>query len=306
MRVLVTGAAGFVGRAVVRRLCRAGHDVVALVHRTTAEFPAECQVRTADLHDLDDVVADVDGVCHLAGATRVRDSFAAPVEYFHTNVTGTLALLAALDRVRPAARLVFASTAAVYGSSAVQPISEAAAPNPQSPYAASKHAAEAAVHWQSATGRLGAITLRAFNIAGPGDTDLTRLIPKLIAVSAGQAPFLEINGDGAAVRDFLHVDDFAAAIDAALAACRLGEHRIYNVSGTRASIADVVRTARAVTGVDIEVRHRPPQPEPSIVVGDSARIRSELGWRPWSSTLTRIIADAWEAHVPLATMGAPR
>jgi UDP-glucose 4-epimerase len=301
-RVLVTGAAGFVGQAVVRTLLRAGHQVTALVRCTEPAFPPDVRVCRAELpdDDLRAAVSDVDGVCHLAGATRVRESFEDPVGHFRVNVGGTVALLSALERVNRPVRLVFASTAAVYGTSDGRPMREDQPVHPESPYADSKRAAELAVHWQAKAGRLGAVTLRAFNLAGAvaghGDPDLTRLVPKLVAVAAGREPVMEINGDGTAVRDFLHVGDFAAAALAALRCCEPGTHRIYNVSGARASVAEVIGAVREVSGVDIPVRHRPPRPEPAVVVGDSGRIQQELGWRPERSEVTEIVRDAWEAR----------
>lgn len=302
-RVLVTGAAGFAGQAVVRRLLHTGHQVTALVRRDDAGLPPEVRVCRADLlgdpGGLGAAVSDVDGVCHLAGATRVRESFADPVNHFRINVGGTVALLTALERVDRPVRLVFASSAAVYGTSTGQPTDEDQPVRPESPYADTKRAAELAVHWQALAGRLGAVTLRAFNLAGAvdghGDPDRTRLVPKLVAVAAGREPVLEINGDGTAVRDFLHVADFATAAEVALSACLPGAHRIYNVSGARASVAEVVRAVHEVSGKDIPVRHRPPRPEPAVVVGDSTRIRNELGWRPRRSGLTEIAQDAWDA-----------
>ncbi|ANZ15349.1 NAD-dependent epimerase/dehydratase family protein [Streptomyces noursei] len=310
MRVLVTGAAGFIGQAVVRHLASAGHEVRALVHRTRADVPSGVQVCRGDLTDgasLDVAVANVEAVCHLAGVTRVRDSFTDPLRYYQVNVAGTVALLAALDRADRRARLVFASTGAVYGSAAAQPISEEQPPHPENPYAGSKHAAEEAIRWQAATGRLGAVTLRAFNVAGAidglGDRDLTRLIPKLVAVSAGREQAVEINGTGRAERGFLHVADFASATEAALLACSPGQYRVYNVSGTRASVAEVVRTAREVCGKDIAVRHRPAGPEPAVVVGDNRRIQTELGWQPQRSQLKQIIHDAWTAERAAPAIG---
>jgi NAD dependent epimerase/dehydratase family len=163
-------------------------------------------------------------VCHLAGLTKVRDSRTNPVDYWRTNVGGNLAILHRLADAH-AGRVVLASTCAVYGEQTEQPITETTPVAPSSPYGRSKLAADHAAADLAATGAIGAISLRAFNVAGalPGhpDRDTTRLIPQLLAVQQGRAPELVINGDGTAVRDFVHVADMATAFTFALCACGL-------------------------------------------------------------------------------------
>jgi UDP-glucose 4-epimerase len=308
MRVLVTGAAGYVGRAVVHHLSRAGHEVVGMVRTPPVRpLPRTVHVVTARLEDVESLrsaLAGVEGVCHLAALTRVRDSFDRPTDYFHVNVTGTLNLLDALaaesGRLDGPARLVLASTGAVYGVPDVQPITEDQAPHPLNPYGASKLAAEQAVGWQAATGALGAVTLRAFNVAGAvgghADPDDTRIIPKALAVAAGQAPRLEVNGDGSAVRDFVHVGDLASAFVMALAACEPGAHRIYNACGGHGvSVRDVISAVERVTGRVVSVHWGPPKPEPAVLLGDNSAIMADLGWSPRESGLDEIVRDAWQA-----------
>lgn len=263
---------------------------------------------SADVLDLDTVraaVGGVDGVCHLAARTRVRDSLTNPLPYWHTNLGGTLNLLDALTdnaaRRGPLA-LVLASTASVYGAATQQPISEDAPTLPQNPYGASKLAADHAAASVAATGVLGAVSLRACNIAGAAagvtDTDFTRLIPKVLAVLAGLESELVINGDGSAVRDFVHVLDMAEAFALALDACVPGQWRPYNVgSGTRVRVLDVLRAAEQVTGRRVVVRHRPPANEPPVLLADSTRIKHDLGWTPHHSNLTTILTDGWNTLI---------
>ncbi|GAA4729226.1 NAD-dependent epimerase/dehydratase family protein [Actinomycetospora chibensis] len=170
MRVAVTGANGFVGRAVVSALVGAGREVVAVTRSGAVPGVA---TRNAALDRPDEVAAalgDVDAVYHLAAVVRVRDSLADPLGTWHTNLGGTLAVL---DALRPGARIVLASTAAI--SDDLRP--------PPHPYGAAKLAADLAVRDATAGGALGAISLRLANAAGPGDRDRTRLVPAILAAA---------------------------------------------------------------------------------------------------------------------------
>jgi len=300
MRVLITGATGFVGYAVAALLVEQGHEVAGLTRSDSSLLPTGVHRIRGDLtrpETLPDAIAEVDGVCHLAGRTRVRESHDGPLGYWRTNIGATLTLLDALAVTAPT-RLVLASTCGVYGEQAAQPIGETSALRPSSPYGTSKLAADQAAADLAATGAIGAISLRAFNIAGglPGhpDRDETRLIPRLLAVQQGRAPELVVNGDGSAVRDFVHVADMAAAFVLALHACEPGTWRTYNVGSGRAStVGEVISTVESVTGRPVARRHAPAAPEPHKLLADSTLIRAELGWQPHRSSLDEIITDAW-------------
>jgi UDP-glucose 4-epimerase len=199
------------------------------------------------------------------------------------------------------ARFVFASSAAVYGEPAEQPIGEATPLIPTSPYGASKAAAEREVAnaVAAAGGRLGAVTLRIFNAAGAdggvADPSDTRIIPNALAVAAGRAESLAVNGDGSVVRDYVHVSDVADAFALALAGCEAGGHAVYNVGATAASVLEILDVAREVTGRPIPVSWQPAKNEPPLLAADVTRIAAELGWRPIRSELRRIVGDAWAA-----------
>ena len=309
MRVLVTGAAGFVGRAVVHRLLERGDEVVALTRRAWPDRPPGVRSAVADVLDAGATMRAIDGtepdgVCHLAALTRVRDSFRTPTRYFAVNVTGTLHVLQALaqlaERTGRVPRLVFGSTAAVYGLVGEQPIAEDAAPLPTTPYGATKLAADQAIGFQAATGALAAVSLRCFNVAGATpqtvDRDLTRVIPKTLAVAAGTEPHLVMNGDGSSIRDYLHVADLADAYAAALDAAEPGRHAVYNTgSSVPVSLRDVIDSVERVTGRRIAIRRNPPQDEPQALLADTSRIRHDLAWEPVRSELDTIVGDGWEA-----------
>ncbi len=300
MRVLVTGAAGFVGYVVAALLIEHGHHVIGLTRSRASALPVGVQRLEGDLRTpetLPIALAEVDGVCHLAGLTKVRESRSDPVGYWRTNVGGTLTILDRLPGAR-AGRIVVASTCVIY-EQAEQPISETAAVAPSSvrhQQARCRPGSRAL----AATGAIGAISLRAFNVAGalPGhpDRDTTRLIPQILAVQQGRTPELVVNGDGTAVRDFVHVADMANAFVLALHACEPGAWRAYNVgSGHPSTVHDVIATTETVTGRPVPRRHTTAAHEPATLLADSTRIRSELGWRPERSSLSEIIADAWTA-----------
>ena len=169
----MTGATGYVGAAVVEALGRAGHQPVALIHNELGALPADVEQRTGDIlsgPSLRSALDDIDAVFHLAGLTSGRESFAQPVEYYRRNVSGTLAVLEAMAEA-DVHRLVFASTAAAYGTPEQQPMNEDLPDNPPNPYAASKVAAEAAIGWQARAVDLTATVLRIFNAAGGHDPD---------------------------------------------------------------------------------------------------------------------------------------
>ena len=308
MRVLVTGAFGFLGTALVERLTAAGHEVRALTSRESAGSPtSEVEVVRGDIRDSEAMrraVRDVEGVCHLAALAKVREARERAADYWGVNHggTATVARAAAEEAARAGrpVRFVLASTGAVYGQPALQPISENLPFQNTNDYGETKRAAEDAVLGAVEDGVLGAVVLRLFNLAGAargliGEPDT--LIPRTLSVARGELPALQVNGDGEAIRDLVHVHDAARAFELALAHADPGRRAVFNVGATGARVLDVVRTAREVTGREVPVEHLPSRGEARVLLADTGRIRAELGWRPQCPDLRTIIADAWAATV---------
>jgi UDP-glucose 4-epimerase len=251
-------------------------------------------------------LAGVDAVCHLAALTRVREAAERRAEYRDVNERGTAALVAAAAdeaaRSGRAVGFVLASSGAVYGAPSVQPIPEDLAFADTHDYGLTKRAAERAVLDAPLDGRFGAVVLRVFNAAGAsaggriGDGDT--ILPKALAVAAGSQPRLTVNGDGTAVRDFVHVRDVARAFAAALPYARPDRRAVFNVGAVGASVLNIVDAVRSVSGRPVQVEHRPSRGEVPMLLADTRRIRNELGWTPTYSELEAIVADAWSAVAP--------
>ncbi|WP_034270712.1 NAD-dependent epimerase/dehydratase family protein [Actinospica robiniae] len=310
MRILVTGAFGFIGTAVVHRFAQNGHDVTALTSRPIGQVPSDIPVAEVvhgsllNEESLSRALRGADGVVHLGALTRVRESFEREREYHAVNVSGTASLVRAAQAENSAStrplRFVFASTGSVYDTAAPQPFTESSAAKPTNPYAQSKMQAEEVLRTAASESSRSSVTiLRLFNVAGAahgrGDGDLSRIIPKALAVAAGHEQQLQVNGDGSALRDFVHVSDVASALTRALLFGRLGEARTYNVGATSASVADIIKVCGEVSGRAIPAEHLPPKPEPQVLLADCSAIRSDLDWTPKHSDLSRIVSDAWAA-----------
>ncbi len=312
VKLLVTGGAGYVGSVCAARLVRAGHEVVVLDDLSTGHadaVPDGCRFIQADLAEIaGDVLAEgFDGVLHFAAKSLVAESMQDPGKYWSGNVVTSLRLLEAV-RANGTPRLVFSSTAAVYGQPDVIPIPESAATGPTNTYGASKLAIDHAITSYAKAHGLAAVSLRYFNVAGAwggyGErhTTETHLIPLVLQVALGQRAAIHMYGedyptaDGTCVRDYIHVADLAEAHLLALEHAKPGDHRIYNLgSGTGFSVREVVETCRAVTGhpIPAEVKDRRPG-DPATLVASSERAREELGWKPEHTDLNVIVRDAWE------------
>jgi UDP-N-acetylglucosamine/UDP-N-acetyl-alpha-D-glucosaminouronate 4-epimerase len=267
MRWLVTGAAGFIGSHLCRRLIADGEDVVGLDDlsdgklENLADLP-EVRFVEADLRDeatVSDVTSGCDVVLHQGAMRSVPRSIAEPAKTTDVNVRGTLNVL--LSAREHGARVVFASSSSVYGDRDTFPLREDMAPLPRSPYAASKLAGEAYCRtWWLSFG-VPTLSLRYFNVYGPGQDPANRyaaVVPLFIlACLDGRAP--EIHGDGEQARDFTYIDD---VVEANLLAARATEDafgRVLNIGGGRepTSVNEILRIVARLTGTDPEPTHLP-------------------------------------------------
>jgi UDP-glucose 4-epimerase len=334
VKLLVTGGAGYIGSVVGALLVAGGHDVTVLDDLSTGHedaVPAGASfVRGTLRDDAARLLADgVDAVLHFAAKSLVGESMAQPSRYWENNLGGSLALLEAM-RVAGTPRIVFSSTAAVYGEPEQVPIEETAPTRPTSPYGGSKVAVDTALAEYARMHGMGAVSLRYFNVAGayrqagPAGTEglwlgerhapETHLIPNVLAVAQsvarGDGGQLTLFGgdyptpDGTCVRDYIHVTDLAQAHLMALGACQPGQHRVYNLgSESGSSNLEVLAECRAVTGVEIPAGIGPRRPgDPAVLVASSARIRADLGWQP-ERDLRAMVADAWSFTGAMAEPG---
>ena len=319
MKFLVTGGAGYIGSVMVAQLIEAGHDTTVLDnlvkgHRQTVN--PQAHFVNCDLSDsahLEEVLREgFDGVLHFAALSLVGESVGNPERYYRNNVVGTLNLL---DAMRKAAikRLVFSSTAAVYGAPEETPILETAVTRPTNPYGGSKLAVDQMIGFEAVAHGLAAVSLRYFNVAGAsGDLGEmhqpeTHLIPLVLDAAVGKREAIDVYGtdyptrDKTAIRDYIHVEDLARAHILALNAAHQGEHQIYNLGNGRGfSVLEVIETARQVTGRTIKVNEIGRRAgDPPVLVASSEKIQKELGWHPQKPELITMIEDAWnwmQAH----------
>lgn len=314
MRLLVTGGAGYVGSVIAGQLVEAGHEVAVLDDLSTGHrdaVPPGASFIEVDLLDRLQLRALVtggwDAVVHLAARSLVAESNAHPATYFQQNVLGAVNLIE-LMRGLGAGRIVFSSTAAVYGEPDEVPIGEEATTRPTSAYGASKLAIDHLLGFAARARGIAAVSLRYFNVAGAhGDFGErhrveTHLIPRILAVAAGRADAIDVFGtdyatpDGTAIRDYIHVADLGRAHLLALEAVAPGEHRVYNLgNGEGFSVLEVLEAARTVTGHPIPATSRPRRSgDPARLVAAADRARSDLGWSPERPQLAAMIGDAWE------------
>lgn len=315
MKILVTGGAGYIGSVVTEELVKDGHDVVVYDNLSKGHESAivpGAQFVQGDLVDSPTLRStlssnNIEAVIHMAADSLVGESVQNPSKYYRNNLVNGLNLLDAM-RDAGVGRIVFSSTAAVYGEPEKQPIEEHDATIPTNPYGQSKLAFEQALKWYDNAYGLHYASLRYFNAAGASERcgevhdPETHLIPIALQAATSRREFVEVFGndyptaDGTCIRDYIHVIDLARAHILALGA--LDERsRIYNLGcgGDGYSVNEVLATAREVTGKEIPARVGPRRAgDPPVLIAASAKIKKELGWKPEFQNLRLIIESAWK------------
>jgi len=332
MKILVTGGAGYIGGTVAGLLAERGHQAVVfdnLSHGRRDLLPAGVDFVQGDLADrplLENLFIAAksqgepfDGVLHFAALIEAGESMVHPEAFFRNNTASTLTLLEAMLAHGPR-RLVFSSTAAVYGEPETVPIQEDARLSPTNAYGESKLLVEHMLAWMHRIHGLRSASLRYFNVAGApqgpsGEVPRgeahepeSHLIPLVLDVALGRREAIKIFGDdyptpdGTCIRDYIHVSDLADAHLLALGALESAAARsarlVFNLgNGLGFSVREVIESARRVTGHPIPAEVHPRRPgDPAVLVASSEKAIRELNWKPNYTQLDDIIRTAWTWH----------
>jgi UDP-glucose 4-epimerase len=331
VRTLVTGGAGYVGGTVAALLLSQGHQPVVLdnlCHARREMVPPGVEFIEGDIADRDLLEKifksaksegkPFDSILHFAALIEAGESMVRPETYFRNNTASTLAMLEAVIAEGPR-RVVFSSTAAVYGEPESVPITENARLKPTNVYGESKLVVETMLNWFHSIHGLRSVALRYFNVAGApeGPNGITRgedhepeshLIPLILDVALGRRKSIRIYGDdystpdGTCIRDYIHVSDLATAHILALKALETDaaakDRLIYNLgNGQGFSVREVIESARRVTGHPIPAELHPRRPgDPGVLVASSDKATQQLGWKPHYTQLDDIIRTAWTWH----------
>ena len=327
MKILVTGGAGYIGGTVAGLLVQKGHQAVVfdnLSHGRLDLLPAGVEFVKGELADrgaIENLFIEAkdngqpfDGVLHFAALIEAGESMVTPEIFFRNNTASTLSLLEAVLAHGPK-RLVFSSTAAVYGEPEVAPIEENARLLPTNAYGESKLLVEHMLSWFNRIHGLHYASLRYFNVAGApeGPDGIIRgeahepeshLIPLVLDVALGRRKSIKIFGedyptpDGSCIRDYIHVSDLADAHLLALDALETQDRLIYNLgNGKGFSVREVIESARRVTGHAIPAEVHPRRAgDPAVLVASSEKALRELGWKPKYTQLDEILRTAWIWH----------
>lgn len=323
MSWLVTGGAGYIGSHVVRALGDVGLAAVVIDNLDTGHrrfvrddvpfvdgniLDTDLLVRTMREHD-------VHGVIHLAGFKAAGVSVTIPLVAYTQNVTGTVSVLDAMAQAGVSS-MVFSSSAACYGSTDVDLVTEALPPAPESPYGETKLIGEWLIRDQEVAAGLRHTSLRYFNVVGSGAEDLFddsqhNLFPLIFnALLAGKTP--KIYGDdyptpdGTCVRDYVHVADLAAAHAVAAQRLERGEalERVYNLgSGSGSSVKEIMDAVASVSGIDFDPEIIPRRPgDPARIVADGQLAARDLDWKMRHS-LHDMVESAWKSRQYAAALG---
>lgn len=320
MAILVCGGAGYIGSHMVRRLIEQQEEVIVIDNLLTGHKAAvakEAKFYQGDIRntaDLDKVFDNnnIEAVIHFAASSLVGESMIKPLKYFDNNIYGMQVLLAAMVKHK-VDKIVFSSTAAVYGEPKSVPIEETAETQPTNPYGESKLTMEKMMKWVNKANGINFVSLRYFNVAGALEdgtigedhTPESHLIPLILQVPNGKREYITIFGedyptlDGTCIRDYIHVMDLADAHSRALAYLRNGgASDIFNLgNGMGFSVREMIVAAEMATGKKLEVKIGSRRPgDPAKLVASSKKAQTLLGWQPKYTSVEEIIKTAWNWH----------
>jgi UDP-glucose 4-epimerase len=317
LKLLVTGGAGYIGGTVAELLLNKGHEIAVydnLCHGHRSMVPHRAEFFEGDLADrskLEQIFSSgsFDGVMHFAALIEAGESMRRPELYFRNNSAATLTLIEAM-LAKGVNRLVFSSTAAVYGEPESTPIVEDAPLRPTNAYGESKLLVEQMLGWMNRIHGFRYVSLRYFNVAGAiegrgeAHEPESHLIPLILDVALGKRKSIKVFGqdyptpDGTCIRDYIHVQDLAQAHLLAFEALADRDRLIYNIGNGRGfTIREVIESARRITGHPIPVEKVERRPgDPAILIASSMKIERELGWTREFDKLDEIVASAWKWH----------
>jgi UDP-glucose 4-epimerase len=316
MKLLVTGGAGYVGSHSVRTLLDEGHDVVVLDNLSTGHKWAlqDCELISVDLRDETNLLRSIknrgfDGVLHFAAKSLVGESKNQPALYYQNNVGGTTNLVRAMQAA-DIQRLVFSSTAAIFGNPVSDLIDEKHPKTPINVYGQTKLVVEHLLQAVAESSDFSATCLRYFNAAGANNAanlgewhePETHLIPNALRAAAGTGNALTLFGDdypttdGTCVRDYIHVDDLASAHVAAIEKMSAGGNfNVYNLgNGNGYSVKEVIAACEKAVGTEIPFTIGPRREgDPATLVASAQKARDELEWNPQFGAIDEIAQSAW-------------
>ena len=314
-RVLVTGAAGYIGSVVAAQLLEKGYEVVVydnLSHGRRAAVPGGARLVIDDIGNrdaLDRLLRErpFDAVMHFAAFIEAGESMREPEKYFRNNTASTVILLEAI-LAHKVPSFVFSSTAAVYGTPQRTPIEESDPLSPTNAYGESKLLVERMLDWLHRIHGLRCASLRYFNASGAAGAQgedhrpESHLIPLALEVALGKRSQIAIYGtdyptaDGTCIRDYIHVSDLARAHLLVLEALKSRDKLVYNLGNGRGfSVREVIDAVRRVTGRPVPAREADRRPgDPAVLVASSARIKRDLNWSAQVPELEDIVQSAWE------------
>lgn len=319
MNILVTGGAGYIGSITCQELIKKGYQAVVYDslekgHESAVKGIDLVTGETQDIESLQKTIRDkrIEAVIHFAAYIEMGESYQDPYKYFYNNVFGSLQLLRALKECN-VNKIVFSSTAGIYGNPKQIPIKEEDEKNPENPYGESKLMVEKILQWFYKAYGLNSVSLRYFNAAGASlDGSIgenhnpeSHLIPNLIKTALGQLSGFTLFGtdyktpDGTCIRDYIHVLDLASAHILALE--QLNKTNVctsYNLgTGKGYSNLEVINMVKKVTGKELKIINAPRRPgDADQLVADASKIKRELNWQPQYSDLETIVKTAWEWH----------